>query len=333
MILLYLFFSIILMGCSMDRFEAIEIENVPVYAYTKLTLEDLGPFTPAVSVDEDISTWPYTSLSREAEMLNDTYTIIQELSDLLMQDKTNYTYKPFAFSPQGVVSSFHFLVTDKTVSLNNILIPSTSTESTIEHVNLIFQSKGSPFKQMLDSMVFEKDFFDSVLVNDGTLRISGKMRTSTDVGLLRLDKNKIVSVVSLFGYLKISKSKANKKTPTGFISGNLQLSIASNLVYEETPFQKIQYYSPVVLQVEVIPFSNVSMLALERAITNEYDAAENEQRDPRYWSVIKPIIWGSASGDLFTITRVIGNHDATANLKTDIWTNEEAFNLIFALFF
>lgn len=330
-ILLMIILSLLLLGCSMERFEAAEIEDIPLDGYTNVTLEDLYPFTPGVSSDEDISDWPSDSLQREQKILIDTYTTILDMSNLLMQDKTTYTYKPFAFSSQGIVSSFRFSVRDKEVTLRSTGFPPTATECTIDEVSLFFQSKGNPLKQMLGSLVFEEDFFDTALANDGTLQVSGKMRTTTKPGMFQLNKNPIVTVASILAHLRISKSTANKKTPTGLASGNLQFSMASNVVYEKKGFQKIQYYSPVVLQVAIAPFSDVCMQSLVTAMQNEYDSAEIEQRNPDYWPLIHPIVWGGSSGELVTVTRIIGSHDASAELQTDRWTNAEAFDLLFAL--
>lgn len=330
--ILYLFFLVVLLSCDMDRFEAVEIEDIPIQAYTKIKLGDLEAFTPAVSTNEDISEWPANSLERECGMLIDGYSIVLDLADILMEDKNNFSYKPFAFSSHGIVSSFLLQVSDKNLTCVDPLSSPISVHCTIEYMNLLLESHGNPFKNMLALAAFDNDFIDLVLANNGTLHVSGKIRNTT-LDMASVDENEHISVASIAANLKITGSKSSGKGPTGFLSGNIKFSIASSSVYEENVFGRIQYNSPVVLQVEVSPFSEVSMQSIITAVENEYNAAEGEKRDPNYWSIIKPIMWGSANGDFLQVTRIIGAYDASTIEKTDTWTNADACNLISSIFY
>jgi len=80
--------------------------------------------------------------------------------------------------------------------------------------------------------------------------------------------------------------------------------------------------TPVIIQYEIAPFSNVDIAALQEAL-----GLESAKDTPDMWSVYKKHMWNNADDTLLTIPRIIGKSDATAVIGSATWTNEAAFNL------
>ena len=137
--------------------------------------------------------------------------------------------------------------------------------------------------------------------------------------------NDMAGVVSLFVDLSIDGTNMESETPTGLLSGRILFSGGSSVQVEYGPVNTL-YNVPVVLQLELAPFTNVNIMTLLAAIEDEADKAV-----PDFWGAIKPIMWPTQTGDLLTITRTIGTFDASSTRKIDTWTNADAFNLIFSL--
>lgn len=323
---------LVLSGCKMEKLEAVELETLPVTTYGSANLGDLVGYTPLLLSEEDIADWPENSLELESEMLVESYSLIESMVDGLLQDDVNFTYKPFAFSSLGIVTNFIMSLMNKELIIEDRDPPASNTSYAIEYLDAYMESKVDLIHDMISSMVFDMTFIDSCLASDGKLRVSAKVRTITDMIQAGAIPKDLVLVESLFADLRITGSKLKARKPTGYISGEVQCSIASNFVYERTSDQTIVHASPVVIQVEVAPFSSVSLHAVDLAIRNVYAAAEEEGKEPDYWSAVKPLVWGSDPGTLCKVTRIIGNSHATAIRKTDVWTNAEALALIFDMF-
>lgn len=138
--------------------------------------------------------------------------------------------------------------------------------------------------------------------------------------------NDFVSILSMFVDLSVKASAPLEDDPTGLLSGRMSFSMGSNVVNELKPSRgdDVLHHSPVIIQFDLAPFSDVDIAALLDAINTESDEDE-----PDYWPVLHEQMWDNAVGNLLTITRIIGTYNASSVRNTKIWTNEEAFALVY----
>lgn len=212
------------------------------------------------------------------------------------------------------------------MKIDDTQIP-TYSEIAIENLDFILRGNINSLSNLLALFIGDADAIQSAITADGRIQISGKIRSITDNDLFGYEEmEEYVSVVSFFVDLGISGSLPQAGTPSGFLSGNVQFSIGSNLrdVYTKTAeaghWQLL--HSPVTLQLDLAPFTNVDIHELQQLGQDERDIDSNP------FSELKALMWPDATGPIFTITRTIGNYDATQVRETTTWTDEEAFALL-----
>lgn len=293
--------------------------------YSVATLADLKPFTPAVSGNESIDGWPTNSLKRDMWAASSGLYIISEAFNNEITSFTPITSRSVSAGLQLQIENEGFKVESKNEENETF-------ESTIliDYLDIFLEGEVNSLSSLL-AKTFDINTVITALTMDGRIQISGKMRNITDNYFFETATSEDLSgVVSLFVDLSIEGSDLQTDTPTGLLSGRVSFSAGSNLVVEfgdsaESP--DTLYHTPVVLQMELAPFTDVDLVVLIAAIEDE-----SKETEPDYWSVIHPIMWPSKTGDLFTITRIIGNYDATSVRDTRTWTNAAAFNLIYSMY-
>lgn len=296
--------------------------------YSVATLADLLPFTPAVSENESIEGWPTDSLERDMMAMAASLGIFEEALSLIENGEIT-SFTPIA--SRSISAGLQLQIKDEGFQIDFNDPPRTYSKTFIDHLDLFLEGGISSLSSLIAFAEFDADDIAPALSMDGRIQISGKMRNITDkMTFGTVTAEDFAGVVSLFVDLSIDGTNMESETPTGLLSGRVLFSGGSSVQVEYGP-ENTLHNVPVVLQLELAPFTDVNIAALLVAIETEAEAAQTETRNPNYWGVVAPIMWPGETGNLLTITRIIGNHNATTVLDTRTWTNTDAFNLIFSL--
>lgn len=308
-----------------------DIKALDVSAYEAATLEDLKPFNSFVSEDEGVDGWPEESLERDSMAIATGINILMESIGYILDEEIS------SFSPitqRSIAAGLQLQIRDEGFRIEydddeDSETPDSISETIIDHLDIVLDGEINSLTDLLALMAFEDDTITTALTMDGRIQISGKMQSMTDEKVYGPGKtNQIASVLSLFVDLQIEASDLETDTPSSLLSGRVLLSSGANVMASfDSEGTTTLYHSPVILQMEIAPFSDVNIAALIDAVSDEM-----EEDTPNPWPIIKTQMWGEdATGNLVTITRIIGSFDANTILKTDTWTNEMALNLILAL--
>lgn len=290
------------------------------------TLEDLKPFKSIVSSAQNIDDWPDTLERDSMAIATGINILIESIGYIIDEEISSFT----PITQRSISAGLQLQVRDEgfRIEYKDDTASDSISETFIDHLDIVLDGEINSLTDLLALMEFENDTITTALTMDGRVQISGKMQSMTDEKVYGPgETDQIASVLSLFVDLQIETSDLETDTPSGLLSGRVLFSSGANVnAGFNSDGTTALYHSPVILQMEIAPFTDVDIAALIAAVTSEM-----AQATPDPWSVIKEHMWGEdATGDLITITRIIGSYDANTIRKTDTWRNEGALNLILA---
>lgn len=311
------------------------LDGAQVSPYKKVTLSDLKPFESMVTADENITDWPTTNLKRETSMIEDGFHLIVETLENIYEG--NYdSITPL--SARSIDAGLHLFIKDEGFRITKEASESISaffSEVDIKNLDLKLNGYINSLSDLLALFIGEDNFeLTSALSADGRVQISAKIRSLTNYKdkFDSLPMKEYATVMSLFVDLGISGSLPLEEGPTGLLSGKIQFSMGSNLAseYNETTGKfAALYHNPVVLSIDLAPFKNVDLISLQQLFQEDPTRRETGSDPVDPWPVLKELIWPGASGPVVTVTRTIGNFDATEARVTTVWEDAEALELLF----
>lgn len=312
----------------------VSLDGAQVSPYKKVTLSDLKPFNYILDEDLDIDEWPTNNLDREASMIEDGFWLIVET----LENITEGNYDSITpLSARSIDAGLHLFIRDEGFRIAIDAYgedPAFFSEIDIKNLDLKLNGYINSLSDLLALFIGDNDFeLTSALSADGRIQISAKIRSLTNYKdkFNRLPMEEYATVMSLFVDLGISGSLPLEEGPTGLLSGKIQFSMGSNLAseYDETAGEFALYHNPVVLSIDLAPFKNVDLISLQQLFQEDPTRRETGSDPVDPWPVLKELIWPGASGPVVTVTRTIGNFDATEARVTTVWEDAEALELLF----
>ncbi|MDY0289224.1 MAG: hypothetical protein RBR15_10405 [Sphaerochaeta sp.] len=321
-------------GCDSNK---VATDGVQVSSYKKVTLSDLKPFEPMVTDNETIDAWPTDTLDWEEDLVSDGLSLMGATIDRIANNDFD-SISPL--STRSIAAGLYLLIKDEGFRLDfegtGEDAIDTYSEIEIQNMDFILNGKINSLSNLLSLMVFDPTMVNSAITADGRLQISGKIRAITNEDTISSEMKDEVSVVSMFIDLGISGSlpkPGDEGTPSGLLSGTIQFSIGSNVlhVYNTESSSYELKHSPVVLQLDIAPFKNVDLASVAQLVQDNGPKIKGaiEDEEPNQWAALKELMWPGVTGPVLTVTRTIGNFNATEARMTTTWTDEEALGLLF----